>query len=185
MKWSGREDTYYCNSWCNKCEQEYKQQYRESNRDRLREETAQWSMDNPDYQLQYRIDNVDKRKEYNVKWHINNLEHARKKSKQWKQNNPDKVRQYKTDRRARLAKAEGTHTRKEMKIIYEHQQGICLDCGEWFSFKDITEDHIKPLSKGGSDWPQNIQLLCGPCNYRKGMKEIDYRDTKPVFLRRV
>lgn len=28
-------------------------------------------------------------------------------------------------------------------------------------------DHIKALARGGSNWPSNLQLTCGPCNNRK------------------
>jgi 5-methylcytosine-specific restriction endonuclease McrA len=28
-------------------------------------------------------------------------------------------------------------------------------------------DHIVPLSKGGSNWPRNIQLTCRFCNHSK------------------
>lgn len=33
-----------------------------------------------------------------------------------------------------------------------------------------TVDHIIPLSKGGSDTPDNWQLMCESCNFDKGNK---------------
>ncbi len=55
--------------------------------------------------------------------------------------------------------------------LLEKQDGICASpvCG-----KDIRSqydiDHIMPLSLGGTDDPDNFQLLCATCNRRKNNK---------------
>lgn len=43
--------------------------------------------------------------------------------------------------------------------------GGCVDCG---TFTDLTLDHIKPLSKGGTNDPANLAVRCRPCNSAKG-----------------
>ncbi len=44
-------------------------------------------------------------------------------------------------------------------------QPFCTIC---HSTKDLTLDHIKPLSQGGLSIPSNAQVLCRKCNSRKG-----------------
>jgi len=48
----------------------------------------------------------------------------------------------------------------------------CMCCG---AVKKISFDHIIPISKGGKDVIDNLQLLCVPCNSSKARKTIDYR----------
>lgn len=44
----------------------------------------------------------------------------------------------------------------------------CMECG---TFKDLTVDHIRPLSRGGTNDPSNLQVLCRRCNAKKGSAE--------------
>jgi 5-methylcytosine-specific restriction endonuclease McrA len=45
----------------------------------------------------------------------------------------------------------------------------CRRCG---TTEGLTLDHIIPLSKGGTNRIDNLQLLCGPCNRAKGNEVI-------------
>ena len=46
------------------------------------------------------------------------------------------------------------------------QGGRCAYCGP--TSARLERDHIVPLSRGGSDDFDNSQILCAPCNTRKG-----------------
>ena len=52
--------------------------------------------------------------------------------------------------------------------LYGEQEGICVGCDTHFPFKIMEVDHILPRSKGGTDHPDNLQLLCSACNRSKG-----------------
>jgi 5-methylcytosine-specific restriction endonuclease McrA len=43
----------------------------------------------------------------------------------------------------------------------------CAYCGKRFPFKQLTQDHITPLSKGGSHTLSNIIPACASCNSSK------------------
>lgn len=52
--------------------------------------------------------------------------------------------------------------------IYRRDKYRCQYCGETFSAKDLTLDHVVPASKNGhKDWT-NMVTACQDCNHRKG-----------------
>ena len=66
-------------------------------------------------------------------------------------------------------------TRKEIKeLLYKQQNCCCNACGTEFRIVDLEIDHIIPKAKGGGDYIENFQLLCGNCNRMKGDRTMEY-----------
>lgn len=63
-------------------------------------------------------------------------------------------------------------TDQEWEQLCQQYEGKCLNCGD---SDNLQPDHIIALSKGGPNTIDNIQPLCGKCNYEKRAKTIDYR----------
>jgi HNH endonuclease len=92
---------------------------------------------------------------------------------EWSSRNPGVVRRYKANRRVRIIGNGGYHTLEEWDDLCAYYGYKCLSCGR--SDVPMTEDHIVPVSRGGTDYIDNIQPLCKPCNSRKKDKTADYR----------
>ena len=52
--------------------------------------------------------------------------------------------------------------------LYGEQEGVCAGCETHFPFRVMDVDHMLPRVKGGTDHPDNLQLLCSGCNRSKG-----------------
>lgn len=99
-----------------------------------------------------------------------NRERYRAQSIRWRMENPDKARTSDRNKKAMRKAAEGRHTAAEIADLMQKQKCKCANCKA--SLKDgYHADHIHPLSRGGSNWISNIQLLCPPCNMRKHTKD--------------
>lgn len=73
--------------------------------------------------------------------------------------------------KARRLQAEGFYTPHDIGLLFLRQRGRCAmwNCRVKLTKKHV--DHIQPLSKGGTNWPRNLQLLCPTCNHRKHAKD--------------
>lgn len=117
---------------------------------------------------------------YRRRYHADPLFHAHERQKsneanrRWRQTPKGKANNKAHWRRWRAAKlaAIGSHTAAEWDALCAHYNHCCLACGQCVP---LTEDHIVPLVKGGTDDISNIQPLCRPCNSAKGTQTIDYR----------
>lgn len=116
--------------------------------------------------------NRDRGKIYRLK----NLEAIREKHRlyqsEYQKLNPEVKRKAQSLRRARNYLADGSFTTKEIKELLIKQDNLCAVCK-----CDLTLgyqiDHKTPLSRGGSNWIDNIQLLC-PADNRQKNASTDY-----------
>lgn len=51
------------------------------------------------------------------------------------------------------------------QMVWMRDGGRCRNCG---NTSELQFDHVIPSSVGGASTPENLQILCGPCNRRKG-----------------
>lgn len=90
-------------------------------------------------------------------------------ARRWRKQNPEHVRALKIKRRAKIKRAGGSFTGEDITAQRQRQKNCCYWCQ--CSLKAGHHiDHIWPLSKGGSNGPENICLACPTCNLTKNAK---------------
>lgn len=51
--------------------------------------------------------------------------------------------------------------------LFRRDGQICLYCGNSFRHADLSRDHIRPISRGGTDTWNNVVTACKRCNNHK------------------
>lgn len=83
-----------------------------------------------------------------------------------------KRKRYRCPKCRELSNYGSRHSRRAReKMTYQLRDAVfkgdghrCVQCG---SNKELTLDHILPVSQGGTNCPSNLQTLCNTCNGRK------------------
>lgn len=107
-------------------------------------------------------------------WYDANKERKAATAALWRQANPETVAAINSANRARRRNAPGRFVKADIDRLWDEQCGICAapHCDTPLVVS-CTVDHKQPLSRGGSNWPTNLQLLCKPCNSSKHDKTMD------------
>lgn len=61
--------------------------------------------------------------------------------------------------------------------VFKRDSFKCQYCGKSAPEVTLQIDHIKPVSKGGTNTIMNLITACADCNYGKGAKQLDDNST--------
>lgn len=170
---------------CIECKREWQASYRstpkQKQRDKLSRQQYQQTQSYKDSQRRYRQTEKGRivmRRGWRKYYYSETGQKTIKRSyKRWIQSPNGRTLTRHWAKRWRAAKFNngGSHTLLEFQTLCDMFGNQCLCCGQKVK---LTEDHIIPLSRGGSDDISNIQPLCQSCNSSKNNRAIDYRPVR-------
>jgi hypothetical protein len=165
------------NTRCKECMNEINRKWRENNKEKWRGYFNKYRQENPEKELEtcrkYRAENPDRILKAVQKYRENNREKTREATHKWEQNNPErkreKSRRSTENRRARKLQAKGHFMAGDIQLQYKKQNGLCYWCDKELNGK-YHIDHVIPLSRGGTNYPDNLVCSCAKCNCSKSNK---------------
>ncbi len=111
---------------------------------------------------------------YNAQYYTRNRVKRIAEIHEYQRRHPEVKVKYRHRYRARKHNALGSHTYEDLVAIFVKQEGACFYCRlQLPAMKDGHFDHVVPLSRGGSDDPNNLVFSCAPCNWSKHAKLLE------------
>lgn len=144
-------------SWCKKCfnadvvnRNRTKPKYRQNQR--------RWESDNREHRRRYFV-------QYYAKHLERHHEYSRNNYRKHKMSELTRTRNGYVKRKGAI----GTHNASDIRRLFAKQRGKCAYC-ECDISNQYHVDHVIPLSRGGTNYPDNLALACPHCNLSKNNK---------------
>lgn len=143
-----------------------------------------WAKNNPDNvrmaDQKWKNDNKEIMANNHAGYYRKNRQKLLMYTRLWRIKNPENALINNANRRARLAGGKLSHGIKQRLFVL--QRGRCTVCRNKLSLS-CHLDHIYPLSRGGSNTDDNVQLLCRECNQQKHAKHpITFMQSRGYLL---
>jgi len=163
--------------WCKKCDLKANKNWSDDNRQKKREGNRLYYRRNKEKcaanHRRWASKNKERLKSYFLNWISAHEEHvktaAARRGKAWTKANPERAKARTRNYRARKRNAIGSFTGEDIKELYHSQNGKCWWCGKAVG-DNYHIDHRIPLSRGGTNAPNNLCISCANCNLRKWNK---------------
>lgn len=163
-----------------------KAEYHAVNKERCNAQSKAWHLANLEYSTarnkEYRDAHAEELRVYAVEWRKRNLEKSRTSVTAYQALHPEMRKASRQNRRAKLRDAEGVITKFVVTRLLGLQRNKCAVCRSDVS-SGYHIDHVYPLSKGGTNVIENLQILCPACNLSKSAKHpIDFMQSRGFLL---
>jgi 5-methylcytosine-specific restriction endonuclease McrA len=118
----------------------------------------------------WRETNLERDRARGRRWAELHRERAKERTRAWQIANPDEAATLSRNWKARKRNADGSHSVEDIELIRLQQKDKCVYCMKELSGKGEV-DHIIALSRGGTNYPANLQLVCRCCNASKNARD--------------
>lgn len=154
----------------------------DASRKKSRDNARKHAHEKTEYYRQYYLANKDRKTVYHYLDRLNNPEKYADRHKRHYSENKDKYFVKRHKRRALEQNSSGVFSAGIREKLFISQKGLCACCGELLGTK-YHLDHIIPLSKGGRNSDDNVQLLTPRCNLMKHDKTPEEFEAYKKLLR--
>jgi 5-methylcytosine-specific restriction endonuclease McrA len=183
---------------CKKANAESSAAWKAKNPEKVKAATRSWHQRNPGlaakrtrinyysnredrlaYQVAYRAANLDEVRARDRHYYLRNRERVIEYQREYQRVNPGSPEVRKAIK-SRRRQAEGILMDALDRLLsIEYRKAIkndmCAYCGE----PGQHDDHVRPLSRGGTDHWWNLVRACAPCNFSKGSKLLEEWSGRP------